>query len=129
MVTAACILLLPRTPKCACLATRFSALTRGLWPPHESFPVAIALAPFRAPSGTAASVAVCGEPLRQHGRISGMHKINEEDERCVHKPELLARTGKSYTHLLKLMAQGLFPKPRDFNGRPAWLNSELVAWF
>jgi predicted DNA-binding transcriptional regulator AlpA len=58
-----------------------------------------------------------------------MHKINEEDERCVHKPELLARTGKSYTHLLKLMAQGLFPKPRDFNGRPAWLNSELVAWF
>ena|SRR5262245_20271454 len=52
----------------------------------------------------------------------------EVAERLVHKKELLERTGRSYSHICQLMKQGKFPKPRDFNGRPAWRNSDINAW-
>jgi predicted DNA-binding transcriptional regulator AlpA len=49
-------------------------------------------------------------------------------ERLVDKYEMLDRIGRSYAYLCDLMKQGKFPKPRDFHGRPAWLDSDLTAW-
>jgi predicted DNA-binding transcriptional regulator AlpA len=49
-------------------------------------------------------------------------------ERLVFRMELCERVGRTYQCIWYWMQQGKFPRARDFNGRPAWLESELVEY-
>jgi predicted DNA-binding transcriptional regulator AlpA len=49
-------------------------------------------------------------------------------ERIVRKKELVGRVGRTYSYICGMMERGEFPRPRDFHGAPAWLDSEITAW-
>jgi predicted DNA-binding transcriptional regulator AlpA len=50
------------------------------------------------------------------------------DERLLSRLEVCERTGKTYPTIWAWMRAGKFPRARDLNGRPAWLESEINAW-
>jgi predicted DNA-binding transcriptional regulator AlpA len=48
--------------------------------------------------------------------------------RLVGKDEILVRTNVSFPTIWMWMRAGKFPRAREVNGRPMWLESEVSAW-
>jgi predicted DNA-binding transcriptional regulator AlpA len=51
-----------------------------------------------------------------------------ENSRLLGKRELCEKLDRTFQCLHKWIAQGRFPAPRDFLGRPAWLESDINRW-
>jgi predicted DNA-binding transcriptional regulator AlpA len=50
------------------------------------------------------------------------------EQRLLAKAEVLERVGRTFPTLWLWMQQKKFPRARDLNGRPAWLESEVEDW-
>jgi predicted DNA-binding transcriptional regulator AlpA len=48
--------------------------------------------------------------------------------RLLSKAEVVSRTGRSFPALWRWMREGNFPRARDCNGRPMWLEAEITDW-
>jgi predicted DNA-binding transcriptional regulator AlpA len=46
----------------------------------------------------------------------------------VSKAEVCLRTGKTFQTLWTWMREGKFPRARDCNGQPVWLEDEFEDW-
>ena len=49
--------------------------------------------------------------------------------RMLSKAEILCRTGRTYPTIWRWMRERRFPRARDFNGHPAWLEAEIDEFF
>lgn len=48
--------------------------------------------------------------------------------RLLSKHDVLLRVNRTYPTIWHWMQRGLFPRAKDVNGRPGWLESEIEAW-
>jgi predicted DNA-binding transcriptional regulator AlpA len=55
-------------------------------------------------------------------------KLKLEDPRLLSKAEVIELTGKSYPTLWAWMQAGKFPRARNMNGHPVWIESEINQW-
>lgn len=48
--------------------------------------------------------------------------------RLMSKAETCDRVGRTFPHIWKLMREGKFPRAREFDGKPVWLEHEIIEW-
>jgi predicted DNA-binding transcriptional regulator AlpA len=51
-----------------------------------------------------------------------------DGERLLSKPEVLAKTGLSFTSIWRMMQRNAFPRSRQVLSQPRWLSSEIDEW-
>jgi predicted DNA-binding transcriptional regulator AlpA len=59
---------------------------------------------------------------------AAMPPPDDDQERLLDKAEVIAITGRSFVTLWDWMRRGKFPRARDANGHPVWLQSEVNEW-
>jgi predicted DNA-binding transcriptional regulator AlpA len=56
------------------------------------------------------------------------NNISDDGESLLSRKQVCKRVGKTFPTIWGWMQAGKFPRARDNNGQPAWLESEVTAW-
>jgi predicted DNA-binding transcriptional regulator AlpA len=61
-------------------------------------------------------------------RLKSASAMSPPEVRLLSKAEVLERVGRTFPTIWQWMRDGKFPRARDVNGRPAWIEREVNDW-
>lgn len=69
-----------------------------------------------------------GKKARRDGGDDDDAPPKKKEVRLLTKPEVIDRVGRSFPCIWAWMREGFFPRARELDGRPVWIESEVEAF-